>query len=92
MEREVVGNVDPEFHELKKGVCVIKNGAAVLSKKAMKRFFAFQRAAFGIVKVRTDGTRLLVYTNSGQSDLKEAYAYGMDEQGKLSPVPVRILR
>lgn len=37
-------------------------------------FFAFKRASFGIVKVRTDGDRLLVWTNSGQVALKEAYA------------------
>ena len=35
------------------------------------------RAAFGIVRVRTDGERLLVFTNSGQADLKEAYAFSM---------------
>jgi hypothetical protein len=38
-------------------------------------FFAFSRAAYGIVRVRTDGQRLLVFTNSGQARLKEAYAY-----------------
>jgi hypothetical protein len=27
--------------------------------------------------VRTDGERLLVFTNSGQADLKEAYAFRM---------------
>jgi hypothetical protein len=48
------------------------------------RFFAFSRAAFGIVKVRTDGRRLLVYTNSGQADMKEAYAYTL-ERGRGVP-------
>jgi hypothetical protein len=43
------------------------------------------------VKVRTDGERLLVYTNSGQKQLKEAYAYTMDEWGKPVPVPVRTI-
>ena len=38
---------------------------------------------------RTDGERLLVYTNSGQSDLKEAYAYQFDINGKVRPAPVR---
>jgi beta-lactamase superfamily II metal-dependent hydrolase len=41
-------------------------------------FFAFSRSAFGLVRVRTDGERLLVSTNSGQTDLKEAYAYRME--------------
>jgi beta-lactamase superfamily II metal-dependent hydrolase len=51
-------------------------------------FFAFSRAAFGIVKVRTDGKRLLVFTNSGQVRLKEAYAYEM-RNGRPVGVPVR---
>lgn len=51
-------------------------------------FFAFNRTAFGIVKVRTDGDRLLVYTNSGQDKLKEAYAYTLSN-GKAIPTAVR---
>lgn len=89
---EMVGYVDPEFHRLKDGICVVEDGQAVLSKSAKKRFFAFQRSAFGIVKVRTDGQRLLIYTNSGHADLKEAYAYEIDEQGKPSPSEVRLVR
>jgi hypothetical protein len=61
-------------------------------RKAAKRgqFFAFSRAAFGIVKTRTDGKRLLVYTDSGQVDLKEAYAYNLDESGM--PIPSEVTR
>jgi hypothetical protein len=51
-------------------------------------FFAFSRTAYGTVKIRTDGTRLLVYTNSGQQDLKEAYAYTL-ERGRAVPQLVR---
>lgn len=60
------------------------------SKKDQKRgeFFAFSRAAYGIVKTRTDGRRLLVYTDSGKADLKEAYCYALDEANALVPVPV----
>lgn len=84
------GLVRPEFHKLDKDdVCVIKDGAAVLNDKAKKQFIAFSRAAFGIVKMRTDGQRLLVYTNSGQAELKEAYCYRMNEWGKPEPTPVR---
>jgi hypothetical protein len=56
-----------------------------------RRFFAFERAAFGIVKVRTDGERLLVYTNSGLEKLKEAYAYRVEASGKVSPEELRAL-
>lgn len=84
------GFVDPEFHKLsKEGKAVIKDNEVTLDPKAKKRFFAFSRAAFGIVMVRTDGERLLVYTNSGQDTMKEAYACRINEFGKPEPAPVR---
>jgi beta-lactamase superfamily II metal-dependent hydrolase len=82
------GLTRPEFHALKDGICVIKDGVAQLDSKAKKAFFGFSRAAFGIVKVRTNGDRLLVFTDSGQVDLKEAYAYAVDASGKLQPTEV----
>jgi beta-lactamase superfamily II metal-dependent hydrolase len=61
------------------------------TKKRDKRgeFFAFSRAAFGIVKTRTDGKRLLVYTDSANVKMKEAYAYVADPQGVPKPAKVR---
>ena len=61
-------------------------------KKAAKRgdFFGFSRTAFGMVKTRTNGQRLLVYTDSGNVALKEAYAYQLDASGV--PVPAEVLR
>ena len=81
--------VSPECHKMKAGTAVIKDGVAELDKKARDPFFAFSRAAFGLVSVRTDGARLLVCTNSGRTDLKEAYAFAMDENGKPVPMPLR---
>jgi hypothetical protein len=43
--------------------------------KRRRSFFAFSRSAFGLVRLRTDGARLLVYTYSGKDDMKEAYAF-----------------
>jgi beta-lactamase superfamily II metal-dependent hydrolase len=61
------------------------------SKDAKRgEFFAFSRTAYGIVKTRTDGKRMLVYTDSGKADLKEAYAYTLDGSGL--PVPSAVLR
>jgi beta-lactamase superfamily II metal-dependent hydrolase len=59
-------------------------------KKSEKRgeFFAFSRAAYGLVKTRTDGARLLVYTDSGKANMKEAYCYSLDENGLPVPAPV----
>ncbi len=53
-----------------------------------KDFFAFRRTAYGQVRVRTDGKRLFVYTNSGQKDLKEAYAFTATKPGEANPVEV----
>ncbi|MDD5598168.1 MAG: hypothetical protein PHV82_09495, partial [Victivallaceae bacterium] len=59
-------------------------------KKASQRgdFFAFSRTAYGIVKTRTDGSRLLVYTDSGKANMKEAYAFTLAENGSASFIPV----
>jgi len=61
-------------------------------KKAAKRgdFFGFSRTAFGMVKTRTNGQRLLVYTDSGSFQMKEAYAYQLDASGV--PTPAVVLR
>lgn len=53
-------------------------------------FFAFSRTAYGIVKTRTDGRRLLVYTNSGKANMKEAYCFTLTESGL--PVPSTVVR
>jgi hypothetical protein len=79
--------ITPESHRMRDGVAVLENGAAVVDPRARKPFFAW--AAFGLVSVRTDGERLLVSTNSGTTDLKEAYAFVMDDSGKPVPVPVQ---
>jgi beta-lactamase superfamily II metal-dependent hydrolase len=51
-------------------------------------FFGFSRAAYGIVKTRTDGKRLFVYTDSGNVAMKEAYAYQLDAAGVPEPAAV----
>ena len=50
-------------------------------EKKKKDFFGFSRAAFGIVKTRTNGKRLLVYTDSANLKMKEAYAYSQGANG-----------
>lgn len=86
---QVENFVTPETHKMKDGVAVIQDGKAVVDPKAKHPFFAFSRAAFGLVMVRTDGERLLVCTNSGRKDLKEAYAFTVDDHGKPVPAPLR---
>ena len=67
-----------------------KNGVEGRAPKGSEEnFFAFSRTAYGIVRVRTDGKRLLVYTNSGESKTKEAYAYTATKSGRVTPVAIR---
>jgi hypothetical protein len=54
-------------------------------QKARGEFFGFSRTAFGIVKTRTNGKRLFVYTDSGNVKMKEAYAYALDSTGVPQP-------
>lgn len=44
---------------------------------------AYQKTAFGIVHVRTDGERVLVVTHSGKADRKESYAFRVDALGEV---------
>jgi hypothetical protein len=57
--------------------------------KTRGSFFAFSRPAYGIVKTRTDGKRLLVYTDSGNVQMKEAYAYTLDANDLPEPAVVK---
>lgn len=86
----VEGWTRPEFHKLGGGgAALVQEGKAAVNNKAKEPFFAFKRSAYGQVKVRTDGERLLVCTDSGQANLKEAYAYQMDATGDPVPEQVR---
>lgn len=40
-----------------------------------EHFFAFKRTAYGIIRVRMSEDRMLVYTDSGKPDMKEAYVF-----------------
>lgn len=86
---QVEGWIRDEYHELTAEGKKAVNGGGVVDPNE-KDFFAFSRAAFGLVRVRTDGKRILVYTNSALSDMNEAYAFEMDDHGK--PVSVQIIK
>ena len=83
------GYVRPEIHQLRGNELVIEGGRAKLKKEVKREFFAFSRTAFGMVKTRTDGKRLLVYTDSGNVKLKEAYAFTAGAAG--DPIPVNLV-
>jgi beta-lactamase superfamily II metal-dependent hydrolase len=69
-------------------------GPAVSTEKPRKgeepeSFFGFRRSAFGCVRVRTDGEHMLVFTDTGKRDIKEAYAYDAAGPGAATPVDLR---
>jgi hypothetical protein len=65
------------------------NIATFTPDAAAGRFFAHQRTSFGMIKTRCDGKRLLVTTNSGRDDMKEAYAFDLNAVGEPQPAVVR---
>jgi beta-lactamase superfamily II metal-dependent hydrolase len=52
-------------------------------KRRKGSFRQYDKITFGIVHVRTDGERVLVVTNSGRDDQKEAYAFRVDDRGEI---------
>lgn len=47
-------------------------------------FFAFERTNFGIIHVRTDGERVLVFTHSGKAGMNEAYRFTVSATGEVA--------
>jgi len=76
------------------GDVTAKGGAALLSNKkpwkdaakqpVLEVHNAYRKRTFGIVHVRTDGSRVLVATHSGKDDQKEAYAFTVDANGDVT--------
>jgi len=52
-------------------------------KSRARPYFGFERTNFGIIQIRTDGTRVLVFTHSGKEGMKEAYRFTVDEQHRV---------
>jgi hypothetical protein len=48
-----------------------------------KVFFGFERTNFGIIQVRTDGQRVLVFTHSGKAQMKEAYRFTVNSKHEV---------
>lgn len=86
---QIEGWMRESYHQLtEEGERAVRQKQDVVNPEA-KDFYSFSRAAFGIIMVRTDGERLLVYTNSALEDTKEAYAFRMNEFGKPEAVELR---
>ncbi|MFZ0751946.1 MAG: hypothetical protein WAM70_21480, partial [Pyrinomonadaceae bacterium] len=44
-------------------------------QKLLADYFGFERTNFGIIHIRTDGERVLVFTHSGKKGGREAYRF-----------------
>lgn len=44
-------------------------------ERALPSFYGFERTNFGIIHIRTDGERVLVFTHSGKEGMREAYRF-----------------
>ncbi len=87
----VEGYVAPQWHNMSASGAreAKKSGSNIVNIPKRGQFFAFSRTAFGIVMVRTNGKRLLVYTNSGQAKKKEVYAFTASKLGEMRPANVK---
>jgi hypothetical protein len=47
-------------------------------------FHAFERLRFGVIRVRTDGERVLVAPESASESIKEAYAFRVSDTGAIT--------
>jgi len=46
-------------------------------EKSLPSYFGFERTNFGIIHVRTDGERVLVFTHSGKAGMRESYRFNV---------------
>ncbi len=65
-----------------------KEDRLVADLEGKRHFFAFKREAFGMIRVHTDGHRLLVVADSGKTNLKESYAFLIGPGGTVEVTPV----
>ena len=52
-------------------------------EKALPSYFGFERTNFGIIHIRTDGERVLVFTHSGKAGMRESYRFTVDENHEI---------
>jgi len=88
---EVMGWINAKLYHRMRPDAKWKRDEKVVDLKKVRRFFSFQRAAYGLVKVRTDGKRLLVYTDSANIRMNEAYSYQAQTGGR-PPKAVEVLK
>ena len=72
------GYVGVDWHAMTpNGTTAVSRKVDVVDLPKRKKFYGFSRSAFGTVHLRTDGDRLLVWTDSALVTLKEAYQFDL---------------
>jgi beta-lactamase superfamily II metal-dependent hydrolase len=85
------GYVSPEYHTMTEaGKKALKNGVKLVDTPKRKEFYSFSRAMFGLVSVRTDGERLMVFINSANQTMKEFYSFTIKSDGSLEPIDANV--
>ena len=56
-------------------------------EEALPSFYGFERTNFGIIHIRTDGERVLVFTHSGKKGRREAYRFTVDGNHEVHFAP-----
>ncbi len=59
-------------------------GPSIPADKKKKAYFGYNKTVSGIIHVRTDGHKLLVFSHSAKDALKEAYGYNVDDKHKVT--------
>lgn len=77
------GGIQPELH--KSDLSPVAN--------AQKRgfFFAFERLRFGVIRVRTDGSRVFVAPESASDRIKEGYAFIVHDDHSVTEDELRLV-
>ena len=52
-------------------------------EKALPSYFGFERTNFGIIHIRTDGERVLVFTHSGKAGMRESYRFTVNQNHEI---------
>jgi hypothetical protein len=56
------------------------NPRSQADERALPSFYGFERTNFGIIHVRTDGERVLVFTHSGKAGMRESYRFTVNAE------------
>lgn len=81
------GPIQPEMHKRNSREELVE----LPKSKQHGLFHAFQRLVFGAVRVRTDGRRLFVVVESANDGIKEAYAFNISPNQRVTRTAVTML-